>query len=301
VAVAINMNIQFVKYNKLYYFISGVLILASIICLAKFGLKFSIDFLGGSILEVEFETTPANSVIRENLNKFDLGEITIQPTGEKGIILRLKSIDEATHQQILSGLNKISPVEEKRFESIGPTIGRELRGKTALLIIVSLISLLIYIAAAFRKISGTISSWQYGVVSIVTLAFDVLIPIAVFALLGKIYNTQFNIPIVAALLTILGYTINDKVIVFDRVRENLLRSREENFEELVNQSLNQIIGRSLSTGACTLLVLFSLFFFGGETLKYFALTLIIGIVIGTYSSLFIASPLLISWEKWRRK
>lgn len=300
-AVAINMNIQFIKHYKLYYFISGILILASIICLAKFGLKFSIDFLGGSILEVEFETTPANSVIRENLNKFDLGEITIQPTGEKGIILRLKSIDETAHQQILSSLNKISPVEEKRFESIGPTIGRELRGKTALLIIVSLISLLIYIAVAFRKISGTISSWQYGVVSIITLAFDVLIPIAVFALLGKIYNIQFNIPIVAALLTILGYTINDKVIVFDRVRENLLRSREENFEELVNQSLNQIIGRSLSTGACTLLILFSLFFFGGETLKYFALTLIIGIVIGTYSSLFIASPLLISWEKWRRK
>lgn len=299
--VAINMNIPFVKYNKLYYFISGVLILASIVCLAKFGLKFSIDFLGGSILEFELEKRPENSVIQEKLNKFDLGEITIQPTEERGVILRLKSIDETTHQQILSSLNEISKVDEKRFESIGPAIGKELKGKTLLLIIVSLIALLVYIAIAFRKISGTISSWQYGVVSIITLAFDVLIPISVFALLGKIYNIQFNIPIVAALLTILGYTINDKVIVFDRVRENLLRSREENFEDLVNQSLNQIIGRSLSTGTCTLLVLFSLFFFGGETLKYFALTLIIGIVIGTYSSLFIASPLLISWEKWRRK
>lgn len=299
--MAVVMNIAFIKHYKIYYVISGVLILASIFSLVVFGLKFSIDFLGGSILEVELEKRPENSVIQENLNKFDLGEITIQPTGEKGIILRLKSVDEATHQQILSSLNKISPAEEKRFESIGPTIGRELRGKTALLIIVSLVSLLVYIAVAFRKISGTISSWQYGVISIITLAFDVLIPIAVFALLGKIYNIQFNIPIVAALLTILGYTINDKVIVFDRVRENLLRSREENFEELVNQSLNQIIGRSLSTGICTLMVLFSLFFFGGETLKYFALTLIIGIVIGTYSSLFIASPLLISWEKWRRK
>jgi len=300
VVVVINMNIPFIKHYKLYYFISGVLILVSIVCLAKFGLKFSIDFLGGSILEVDLEKRPANSVIQEKLNKFNLGEITIQPTGESGVILRLKSIDENTHQQIISSLNEISKVEEKRFESIGPTIGKELKGKTLLLVIISLMSLLIYIAIAFRKISGTISSWQYGVVSIITLAFDVLIPIAAFAILGKIYNIQFNIPIVAALLTILGYTINDKVIVFDRVRENLLRSREENFEELVNQSLNQIIGRSLSTGACTLLVLFSLFFFGGETLKYFALTLIVGIVIGTYSSLFIASPLLISWEKWRR-
>ena len=298
--VVINMNIPFIKHYKLYYFISGVLILVSIVCLAKFGLKFSIDFLGGSILEVDLEKRPANSVIQEKLNQLNLGEITIQPTGESGVILRLKSIDENTHQQIISSLNEISKVEEKRFESIGPTIGKELKGKTLLLVIISLMSLLIYIAIAFRKISGTISSWQYGVVSIITLAFDVLIPIAAFAILGKIYNIQFNIPIVAALLTILGYTINDKVIVFDRVRENLLRSREENFEELVNQSLNQIIGRSLSTGACTLLVLFSLFFFGGETLKYFALTLIVGIVIGTYSSLFIASPLLISWEKWRR-
>jgi len=300
VVVVINMNIPFIKHYKLYYFISGVLILVSIVCLAKFGLKFSIDFLGGSILEVDLEKRPANSVIQEKLNQLNLGEITIQPTGESGVILRLKSIDENTHQQIISSLNEISKVEEKRFESIGPTIGKELKGKTLLLVIISLMSLLIYIAIAFRKISGTISSWQYGVVSIITLAFDVLIPIAAFAILGKIYNIQFNIPIVAALLTILGYTINDKVIVFDRVRENLLRSREENFEELVNQSLNQIIGRSLSTGACTLLVLFSLFFFGGETLKYFALTLIVGIVIGTYSSLFIASPLLISWEKWRR-
>lgn len=299
------MNISFVKYYKIYYLISGILIIASIVSLVVFGLKLSIDFLGGSILEIEFSaqggTRPENSVIQEKLNKFDLGEIAIQPTGDKGIILRLKNLDEVTHQQILSRLGEISKIDEKRFESIGPAIGKELRGKTMLLIIVSLVVLLIYIAVAFRKISGTVPSWQYGVVSIITLAFDVLVPLAVFALLGKLYNIQFNIPIVAALLTILGYTINDKVIVFDRVRENLLRSREENFEELVNQSLNQIIGRSLSTGACTLLVLFSLFFFGGETLKYFALTLIIGIVIGTYSSLFIASPLLISWEKWRRK
>ncbi len=294
------MNIPFVKHYKIFYLISGTLVAVSIICLIVFGLKLSIDFLGGSILEVEFVDRPENSVIQEKLSKLDLGEIVVQSTGENGAILRLKSIDETEHQKILSLLGETSKLEEKRFESIGPVIGRELRSKTILLVIVSLIALLIYIAIAFRKVSGAISSWQYGVVSIITLAFDVLIPLSVFALLGNIYNIQFNIPIVAALLTILGYTINDKVIVFDRVRENLLRSREENFEELVNQSLNQIIGRSLSTGACTLLVLFALFLLGGETLKYFSLTLIIGIVIGTYSSLFIASPLLISWDKWKK-
>lgn len=293
------MKIPFLKFYKINYFFVGALILASIICLAVFGLNFGIDFLGGSILEVEFENRPANNVIIEKLNKFNLGEIIIQPTGERGVILRLKSIDEELHQNLLGALGEISKVEEKRFESIGPTIGQELRRKTVTLIVISLIALLIYIAIAFRKLKWPISGWQYGVVSVITLFIDILIPILVLILLGRFYNVQFNIAIVAALLTILGYTINDKVIVFDRVRENILRTRSENFTETINSSLNQILSRSLSTGFCTILVLLSIFFFGGETLKYFALTLTIGIVIGTYTSLFIASSLLVSWEKWK--
>jgi len=294
------MNFPFVKYYKIHYFAVGLLILASIFCLVKFGLNLGIDFLGGTILEAEFGERPENALIQEKLNKLNLGEITIQPTGENGVILRLKSIDESTHQQIISDLNEISKLEEKRFESVGPTIGKELRQKTITLIIVSLIALLIYIAIAFRKLKWPIAGWQYGIVSIITLFIDVLIPFLVLVLLGKFYNVQFTIPTVAALLTILGYTINDKVIIFDRVRENLLTTKSENFVETINQSLNQIIGRSLSTGSCTLLVLLAIILFGGETLKYFALTLIVGIVIGTYTSLFIASALLMSWEKRKK-
>ena len=294
------MNLPFLKYNKIYYIFSGILVISSLACLLLFGLKFGIDFLGGSILEIDFEKRPENSVIQEKLKDLNLGEVTIQPTGEKGAILKLKDINEEIHQQIISRLQEISPIQEKRFESIGPVIGKELRQKTLILITVSLAALLFYIAIAFRKVTFPVSSWQYGIISILTLAFDVLIPIGTFALLGKLYNLQFNIPIVTALLTILGYTINDKVIIFDRVRENLLKSRGVNFEELVNQSLNQTLLRSLSTGTCTLLVLFAIFFFGGETLKYFALTLIVGIIIGTYSSLFLAAPLLVSWVKRRR-
>lgn len=293
------MNFPFVKYYKIHYLIVGVLILASIFCLIKFGLNLGIDFLGGTILEVSFEQRLDNAVIQEKLNKLNLGEIIIQPTGEKGIILRLKSIDEAMHQQIISSLNEISKAEEKRFESIGPVIGKELRQKTISLMLISLIALLIYIAIAFRKLKWPISGWQYGIVSIITLFIDILIPFLALVLLGKFYNVQFTIPVVAALLTILGYTINDKVIIFDRVRENILTMPSQgggNFVETVNQSLNQIIGRSLSTGSCTLFALLAIFLFGGETLKYFALTLIIGIIVGTYTSLFIASALLVSWE-----
>ena len=295
------MHINFLRYRKIYFIFSGILVIGSLACLLLFGLKFGIDFLGGSILEIDFENRPENSVIQEKLEGLNLGEIIIQPIGEQGVILRLKNIDEVSHQAILKNLEDISKLKELRFENIGPTIGKELRQKTIILVIVSLVALLIYIAISFRKVSRPVSNWMYGVVSIVTLTFDVLIPIAVFALLGKFYNIQFSISIVTALLTILGYTINDKVIIFDRIRENLLRSRESNFEGLVNKSLNETLWRSLSTGTCTLLVLFFIFFFGGETLKYFALTLIVGIVIGTASSIFLASPILVSWLKWRKR
>lgn len=291
------MNIPFLNYSKVYYIFSGLLVFFAVLSLVLFGLKFGIDFLGGSILEIEFEQGPENHVIQEKLSDLNLGEIVIQPTGEKGVIIRMKEVDENTHQIILSKLNEISKVKELRFESIGPVIGKELSQKTLVLILVSLVTLLIYIAIAFRKVSWPVTSFQYGLISIIALTFDVLITIGLFSLLGKFYNVQFNIPIITALLTILGYTINDKVIVFDRIRENLLRHRALGFRDLVSQSLNETLFRSFSTGFCSLLVLFAIFLFGGETLKYFSLTLIIGIVIGTYSSLFLASPLLVSWQR----
>jgi len=295
--MALAMAINFLKYKKIYYLFSTTLVVASMVSLFIFGLRFGIDFLGGSLLEVDFEKRPENPAIQEKLKDLNLGEIVLQPAGENEVILRLKDINEETHQQIISRLGEISKVQEKRFESIGPTIGKELRQKTLMLVIISLLALLIYIAIAFRKVNFPVSSWQYGVISILTLSFDVLITVGSLAFLGKFYDVQFSIPIITALLTILGYTINDKVIVFDRVRENLLRDRRDNFEELVNRSLNETLVRSLSTGTCALSVLFFIFLFGGETLKYFALTLIIGILVGTYSSLFLAAPILADWLK----
>lgn len=295
------MKINFLRFSIVYYIFSGLLALFAIFSVSFFGLKFGIDFLGGSILEINFENRPENKIIQEKLIDLNLGEIIIQPTGNKGVILRMTEINEETHQNIVSKLQEISPVQERRFESVGPSIGQELRNKTIILMIVSLIALLIYIAVAFRRVSRPLFSWQYGIISIIVLLFDILIPIGLLALLGKLYNVQFNIPIVTALLTILGYTINDKVIIFDRVRENIIRFRGEDFKKLVDQSLNQTLSRSLSTGFCTLLVLISLFLFGGETLKYFSLVLIAGIIVGTYSSIFLAAPFLVSLYNSRLK
>ena len=295
------MNIQFIKYSKIYYIFSGILVVGAIFSLFVFGLNFGIDFKGGSILEAEFEKRPNNQEIIKKLVDLKLGELIVQPTEKEGVILRFKAVDENTHQKIISRLNELSKVKEKRFESIGPAIGKEIRSQSLVLIIISLILMLIYITIAFRRVSRPISSFQYGLTSIVVLFFDILIPLGLFAILGKFYNAQFTIPIIAALLTILGYTINDKIVVFDRIRENLLRARGEEFDEIVNRSLNEILVRSINTSLSTMFVLLAIFFFGGKTLKYFSLTLTVGILAGTYSSIFLASPILVSWLKLKRK
>ncbi len=295
------MNIQFLKITKIYYLFSFLIVAGAIVCFLVFGLKFGIDFSGGSTIEIEFENRPSNQIIQEKLSSLGLEELVIQPLGEKEVIIKTGEITSEMHGNIIAQLRDLSNLEERGFENIGPVIGKELREKTALLVVISLIALLIYISVAFRNVSWPLSSWQYGLISIITLGFDVLITIGALAILGRYYNVQFNIPIITALLTILGYTINDKVIVFDRIRENLLGKRESNFKELVNKSLNETVLRSLSTGICTLMVLVAIFVFGGETLRYFSLTLIIGIIAGTYSSLFLAAPLLVTWLNWKNK
>jgi len=298
------MNIPFVKYRKICFIFSGILIAGSLVCLIIFGLKLGIDFTGGSILELEFKTErPSNQEIRESLKEFNLGEIYIQPTNEKGLILRMKDVSEDVHQQIIQKLKAKGELEEKRFESIGPVIGQELKEKAKLLIVISLLSIVFYIAIAFRKVQKPLSSWQYGIASLLILSHDILIPLGVFALLGKFYQVQLTIPIICALLTVVGYAINNVVVVFDRLRENLLRGVFRDFvlgfEEATNKSINQTLTRQLNTSLTTLFPLIAIFFLGGETLKYFALTLILGITAGTYSSIFLATPILVSWLKWR--
>lgn len=190
-------------------------------------------------------------------------------------------------------------LEQLRFESVGPSIGQELKLKSLYAIVIVLILIVAYIAWSFRKVSKPVASWKYGISAIVALFHDVLIVLGVFAVLCKVLGVEIDTAFVAAILTVLGYSVNDTIVVFDRIRENLPRS-DENFASTVNTSLNQTIGRSINTSATTLLVLLSIFFFGGETIKYFVLALAIGAVAGTYSSIFLASPLLVVWEKLKK-
>jgi len=296
------MNFNFTKYSKIYYAVSGLLVVASVASLIMFGLKFGIEFNGGSTMELGFlNQRPTNEEISKVFSQFNIGEAVIQPTGDKGVIMQFKGVDEAKHQEILNKISELSQVEEKSFQYIGPSVGQELRNKTEIAVALALLAITIYISFAFRKVSRPVSSWKYGITSLIALIHDIIIPLGIFAVLGKMYNVEVTIPIVAALLTILGFSVHDTIVIFDRIRENILRKGMGQFEETVNWSLNQTIGRSISTVFTVLLVLLSLYFFGGETLKYFALALIVGIVSGAYSSIFIASPLLVSWYKWNAR
>jgi preprotein translocase subunit SecF len=301
-----HMQFNFTKYSKIYYIISGILVIAAIASLFVYGLKFGIEFVGGSNMQVDFQSVqgvsrPSNEVIRESLKDFNLGDITIQPIGQTGAILQFKGVDEATNQQILAELNKLTPTTEKSFQYIGPSVGQELRNKTELAIALALLAITLYIAFAFRKVSKPVSSWKYGIASLIALSHDILIPLGVFSILGLFYSVEITIPIIAGLLTVLGFSVHDTIVIFDRIRENILRRGMGQFEDTVNWSLNQTVGRSLSTVFTTLIPLITIYFFGGETLKYFSLTLIIGITAGTYSSIFIAGPLLVSWYKGSSK
>ncbi|MFH1582367.1 MAG: protein translocase subunit SecF [bacterium] len=296
------MQINYLKHKGLYFTISGLLITASLFSIFYFGLLPGIDFTGGSIMEIVFiQERPENAEVNALLAELNLGELYLQPTGENGLILRMPDISETTHQSIFNKIGESWEIEELRFESIGPVIGRELKEKTKMVIVISLIAIVSYIALAFRRLTFPAKSWQYGIASLFALFHDVLIPLGVFSLLGKFYGVQITIPVIVALLTVLGYSINNTVVVFDRIRENLIKREGKDYQDTVNISLNQTLSRSVSTSLTTLFVLTSIYLFGGETLKYFSLAMIIGLIAGTYSSFFLVSPLLVVWLKFRKK
>lgn len=297
--------IYVVKRRKLWFGLAVVLVGASILALLFWGLKFGTDFTGGSLIEVKFgENRPSGDEVRGLLKDLDLGEITIQLAGEQNMVLKFGKETEQMqekHWEINKILTEKYPgVSEEKFDSIGPIIGAELQKKTFIAIVLVILSIAIYVAFAFRKVSYPVESWKYGLITLVSLAHDVIIPLGVFSVLGKFYGIEVNAAFIAAMLTILGYSVNDTIVVFDRVRENLMRGGGE-FESLVERSINETLARSLNTTITTLLALVAVYSFGGESIKMFALTLIIGITAGAYSSIFIASPLLVTWWKHGQK
>ncbi len=293
--------IQFLKYKKIAYFLSGFLIAFSIFSLFYFGLNLGIEFEGGSIMEIEYqEDRPSGSEIRDIFSNAQVSEFSVQEVGESGFIIKTSEISEEMYREIRSELGE--EVNEKYFESIGPVIGQELKEKALVSILLASIAIILYIALTFGGLgSQTVKSWQYGVIaSGVGFFHDVLIVLGFFSIVGHFYDVQLTIPIAVALLTVLGYSINDTVVIFDRIRENLGKKIRSGFDEIVNISLNETLSRSISTSLTTLFVLFAILFLGGETLKWFVVALILGVSLGAYSSIFLAGPLLVTWFNFKK-
>jgi preprotein translocase subunit SecF len=295
-----------IQKKKIWFTFSGILAGLSIVLLLVWGLKLGIDFTGGSLLEISYEPNrPSIAEVEESLNTLELQSVKIQPSGESNFLLRFEDVDEAKHQEIVNNLSQIQIADaeqeltltEMRFESIGPTIGNELKTKAIQAIIIVLLFIVFYIAYAFRQVSKPVASWKYGVSAIIALAHDLLIITGIFAALGYFLNVEVDTLFVTALLTILGFSIHDTIVTFDRTRENIFKIQNQSFDDIVNLSVNQTIVRSINTSVTTLFVLLAIYVFGGASIKFFVLALMLGVIVGTYSSIFIASPLLTIWKR----
>ncbi|MBI2038949.1 MAG: protein translocase subunit SecF [Candidatus Niyogibacteria bacterium] len=295
-----------IRYRRWFYVFSGILLLGSSAALIIFGLNPGIDFTGGALIEAEFlGERPPIETLRERLAGAGFAEARIQEAGERGVLARFRDVRDQEHRQILSALADSAAsdtiVNEKRFDSIGPTIGAELRRKAFVAIALVLALILAFVSWAFRHAQRPMASWKYAVTAIAALAHDVLLPAGLFAVLGRVAGVEADALFVTALLTILGFSVHDTIVVFDRIRENLRKTPNDDFESVVGRSLNETFARSLATSFALFCVIAALFWFGADVTRYFALTLLAGIIFGTYSSLFLASPLLVTWQKWSER
>lgn len=292
---------KIVSNRKIWFGFSGVLIILSLAAIAIWGIKPGIDFTGGSLLEVQFKTVPPASEIERAFQDLSLAPPSAQAGGQEDVrVLRFEPISEEKHQEVVLKLKEeFGEVNEVRFDSIGPTVGNELFRRAILAVILVTFMILFYIAWSFRHVSRPVPSWAFAGIVILTFLHDVIIPLGLFAYLGHFKGWEVGSPFIAAILTILGYSISDTIVVLDRVRENL-RKMKGTFEEIVEASVRQTVTRSINTSVTTMLALTAILIFGGASLHAFSLALLVGIFFGTYSSIFIAAPLLVTWYRFRK-
>ncbi|MBU2028515.1 protein translocase subunit SecF [Patescibacteria group bacterium] len=296
--------INIIGKTKYAYIFSATLIILSVISLFVWGLKLGIDFTGGTLMEVKFiSEAPENSAIEAELKDLDLKSLTLQKTDDDMVLIRYASEDDKINQQVFEKISESNPeAKQMRVDFINSSISQELKNKSLWAIFWAVAGIMAYIAWAFRKVSYPVQSWKYGLGAVIALVHDILITIGVFSILGHFRGAEVGIPFIAALLTILGFSVHDTIVVYDRTRENLLRgARKETFADVVNRSLNETLVRSINTSMTVIITLLAIYIFGGQSIQDFALALLIGVVFGTYSSIFIASALLVTFHNWSTK
>lgn len=297
--------LQIIQKRKYAYIFSIVTTIGSLALITLWGLNLGIDFKGGTLMEARFAAEPAPSVvqIQDKLAPLELKSLTVQPTEDKGVLLRYLASDDAANEKVLDSLKELDPaVTQLRTDFVGGSVSSQITKNAFTGTIVSILAILIFIAYAFRRVSGAVTSWEYGFGAVIALAHDIIITIGVFAFLGEFYGVEIGVPFIAALLTILGYSVNDTIVVYDRIRENLVRaSSKQSFEETVNRSLNETLGRSINTSMTVIITLIAIVLFGGESIRYFGLALLTGVAFGTYSSIFVSSALLVTRYNMKKK
>ncbi len=287
------MNVIGNKY--VFLTVSGLLVAAGIVALAFSGLKPGIDFAGGVAWQLHFQNPPQTSQLSAAL---PAGAV-ITPQSDGNVLVRLKDLNDTDRKAYFAALTKsFGKVDELQFQNIGPVIGQDLKQKAIWAFVFVLVAISVYVAFAFRRVSRPISSWKYGVITLITLFHDAIIPAGMFAVLGRLFNVEVDTNFVVAILMVMGFSVHDTIVVFDRIRENLRLARLDkmDFNGLVNQSVNQTMARSINTSFTLILTLVALLVFGPSTLFYFILTILVGVIVGTYSSIFVASPLLTIWR-----
>ncbi len=296
---------MFIVNNRKFFFaLSALLVLGSIFSVWKYGFNLGIDFKGGSILEVSYaETRPDFDTTKAEIEKFGLGNFVLSPSGDKNYTLKTRELSPVEKVVVMSAFQKDSanPAKEERFNSLGPVVGEQLKNKAMIAIGIVIVCIVLFITYAFRRVSRPVASWKYGFATIIALAHDVVIPTGIFVAWTHFHGGEIDLLFVTALLAILGYSVHDTIVVFDRVRENLSTGTgKESFTETVGRSVSQTMGRSINTSLTIFLALAALYFVGGETTKDFAFVLLVGVIAGTYSSIFVASPLLVTLEKLQK-
>ncbi len=282
-----------IKYKSIFISVSILLVIVSFFAMGKFGIKKGIDFTGGTIIETHYIATSTELIAQPfkdaNIEMYQTGATSYKFISQDNYELMSKKL------QPFVGQGKYIYAEDQVI-NVGPTMGSEMTKKAIIAIVVVVIAILLFIAFAFREVSRPISSWKYGTIAMITLVHDIIIPTGVYVWLSQTQGAQVDTLFVIALLTILAISISDKIVVFDRIRENLKIGKGE-FGEIVGKSLKQTFTRSINTSLTVVLSLVALYMYGPESTKFFSLTLIIGMIVGTYSSIFVASPLLVLWNK----
>ncbi len=297
------MKIPFLKLAPFFVSLSLVLTIVSVGFLLYKGPKMSIEFTGGTLMELQLPEGATSAKLKEVLESTTLtppvGNVQISTTAEGAAFLRMRTLENEEHLAVLAKLQEELPgIDERRFTSIGPTVGENLKSRSLWALFAACIGIIVYIAFAFRNVPRSLSPWKFGVLAVVTLMHDVLLTAGIFAVLSYYTNFQADTLFITALLTILGYSVNDTIVIFDRVRENAsLAEKRESFAHTAEHSLQQTWRRSCTTSIAALIMLFSLLVIGPESIRWFTLTLIVGIVLGTYSSIFLATPLLVYWRR----